>query len=177
MNKLYKSKLFISGLKLTMKEVKTRTKNLFKEISEYCTFEGNYKNLREEIVNCLNFNEFYIPYLGMLLRDISYYEANYEYLIDGNLINFEKIEKLQMTINNFFSFKNITDIYNKNYKLPDELSFFDNLEIITEDELDILANKLEPKFILGDIQRKRKRLTKNDKKILKFGLPEKQIKI
>ena len=81
----------ISGLKLTMKEVKTRTKNLFKEISEYCTFEGNYKNLREEIVNCLNFNEFYIPYLGMLLRDISYYEANYEYIIDGNLINLEKM--------------------------------------------------------------------------------------
>ena len=154
----------ISGLKLTMKEVKTRTKNLFKEISEYCTFEGNYKNLREEIVNCLNFNEFYIPYLGMLLRDISYYEANYEYIIDGNLINLEKMEKLQNTINNFFSFKNITDIYKKNYEFPDELSCFNNLEIITEDELDILANKLEPKFILGDIQRKGKRLTKNDKK-------------
>ena len=154
----------ISGLKLTLKEVKTKTKNLFKEISEYCTFEGNYKNLREEIINCLNFNEFYIPYLGMLLKDISYYEANYKYLIDGNLINFEKIEKLQTSINNFFSFKNIPDVYIKNYEFPDELCCFNNLEIISEDELDILANKLEPKFILSDIQGNEKRITKNDKK-------------
>ena len=154
----------ITGLKLTMKELKTKTKNLIKEVSEFCSFEGNYKNLRIDMINCLDCNEFYVPYLGMLLRDISFYEANYEYLINGNLINIEKIEKVQNTIDKFFEFKNIPDIYNKNNEYPQELGFFNNLEILKEDDLDILANKLEPKFILKDIQQKKKRLTNIDKK-------------
>ena len=154
----------ITGLKLTMKEIKSKTtKNLLKDISDFCSFEGNYKNLRIDMINCLDSNEFYIPYLGMLLRDISFYEANYEYLINGNLINIEKIEKVQNTIDNFFAFKNIPDLYNKNNEYPQELDFFNNLEIIKEDDLDILANKLEPKFILRDIQQKQKRLTNIDK--------------
>ena len=99
----------------------------------------------------------------MLLRDISFFEANYEYLINGNLINIEKIEKVQNTLDIFFAFKNIPDIYNKNNEYPQELYFFNNLDLIKEDDLDILANKLEPKFILGDIQRKIKRLTNIDK--------------
>ena len=155
----------ITGLNLTMKEIKKNktTKNLLKEISEFCSFEGNYKNLRIDMINCLDCNEFYIPYLGILLRDISFYEANYEYLINGNLLNVEKFEKIQNTIDNFFAFKNITDNFNKNNEYPQELDFFNNLEIIKEDDLDILANKLEPKFILKDSQQKEKRLTNIDK--------------
>ena len=153
----------ITGLKLTEKELKSKTKNLFKDISEFCSFEGNFKNLRDDMINCLDANIFYLPYLGMLLRDISFFEANYEYLINGNLINIEKIDKVQNTLDIFFAFKNIPDIYNKNNEYPQELYFFNNLDLIKEDDLDILANKLEPKFILGDIQRKIKRLTNIDK--------------
>ena len=155
----------ITGLKLTIKEIKTKYKNLFKDISEYCTFQGNYKHLREEINICINCKEFYLPYLGMLLRDISFFEANYEYLINGNLINIEKMEKVQNTIDKFFIFKTIPDLFNKNNEFPHELHFFDKLEKVKgEDELDIIANKLEPKFILDDIQRKKKRPTYIDKK-------------
>ena len=153
----------ISGLSLTMKELKTKTKSIFKDISEYCTFEGNYKNLREDIIYCLDNNQFYIPYLGMLLRDISFFEANYEYLINGSLINIEKIEKVQMAINSFFSFKKIVDVYNEKNEFAKELNFLNNLELIKEDDLEILANKLEPKFILSDYPQKNKRLTNVDK--------------
>ena len=155
----------ISGLKLTMKELKSKqTKALFKELGEYCTFEGNYKNIREEFINCVENNEFYVPYLGMLLRDLSFFEGNSEYLKNGDLINIEKIEKIQITIDNFFKFTNITDVLNKNSNFPPELDIFNNLEFIKEDDLDILANKLEPKFMIGDMPKKRKRLTIVDKK-------------
>ena len=154
----------ITGLKLTMKELKTKSKNSLKEISEFCTFEGNYKNLREDIINALNSNEYYLPYLGMLLRDMSFFEANSEYLINGNIINIEKIEKVQKAIDNFFTFKNIVDVYNKKSNYPPELNFFNNLELLKEDDLEILANKLEPKFMLGDYPQKEKRMTNLDKK-------------
>ena len=159
----------ISGLKLTMKELKSKNvKALFKDISEYCSFEGNYKVLRENLINCLENNEYYLPYLGMLLRDISFFEANFEY-VDDDLINFEKIEKIQTTIDNFFQFRNIEDIDNKNSSFLEELSFFNQLELIKEDDLEILANKIEPKFLLGDIPRRRKRLTQIDRKFFACG--------
>jgi len=159
----------ISGLKLTMKELKAKqVKNLFKEISEYCSFEGNYKVLRENLINCLENNEYYLPYLGMLLRDISFFEANFEYVND-DLINFEKIEKIQTSIDNFFQFRNMVDTLNKNSCFLEELSFFNYLELIKEDDLEILANKIEPKFLLGDMPKRRKRLTLIDKKFFALG--------
>ena len=159
----------ISGLNLTMKEFKSKhVKTLFKEISEYCSFEGNYKVLRENLINCLENDEYYLPYLGMLLRDISFFEANFEY-VDDDLINFEKIEKIQTTIDNFFQFRKMIDIDNRNSSFLEELSFFNQLELIKEDDLEILANKIEPKFLLGDIPRRRKRLTQIDRKFFACG--------
>jgi len=152
----------ITGLQLTKKEMKLHYISLEKKIKEYCSFEGNYKNFREEIRNCVKKDEFFVPYLGLLLRDISFYEAKYDYILDDGLINVEKIKKIQEIVDEFFYFKNIND-ENKNVnKYPEELNFFKRLEIIKEDDLEILANQLEPKFILTDFPQKIKRLTKMD---------------
>ena len=95
---------------------------------------------------CSKNEEFFLPYLGLLLRDISFFEANYDYIMDDGLINVEKIEKVQTIIDEFFSFKNMKDGYNDGkVTYPQELNFFKNLESIKEDDLEILANKLEPK--------------------------------
>ena len=154
----------ISGLKLTKKEMKSKAKTLKSQIKEYCSIEGNYKNFREEMNKCAKNNEFYLPYLGILLRDISFFEANYDYIIDRNLINVEKIEKIQVVIDEFFAFKNVNND-NKiegNLNLSEELNFFQQLDMIKEDDLEILANKLEPKFILSDFPQKCKRITNMD---------------
>ena len=150
----------ITGLKKTRKEMQLKATSLEKKIKEYCSFEGNYKNFREEIHNCVKKEEYFLPYLGLLLRDISFFEASYDYIIENNLINVEKIEKVQEIIDEFFYFKNIKDNYAYNY--PDELNFFKGLENINEDDLEILANQLEPKFILSDIPQKFKRFTSLD---------------
>ena len=154
----------ISGLKLTKKEMKSKAKTLKSQIKQYCSIEGNYKNFREEMNKCAKNNEFYLPYLGILLRDISFFEANYDYIIDRNLINVEKIEKIQVVIDEFFAFKNVNND-NKiegNLNLSEELNFFQQLDMIKEDDLEILANKLEPKFILSDFPQKCKRITNMD---------------
>ena len=46
------------------------------KIRDYCTFDGNYKNFREEMHICSKNEEFFLPYLGLLLRDISFFESN-----------------------------------------------------------------------------------------------------
>ena len=162
----------ITGLQQTKKEMKSKVKVLQNKIRDYCTFDGNYKNFREEMHICSKNEEFFLPYLGLLLRDISFFEANYDYIMDDGLINVEKIEKVQTIIDEFFSFKNMKDGYNDGkVTYPQELNFFKNLEIIKEDDLEILANKLEPKFILKDFPQKGKRITNLDKKFFKYKVP------
>ena len=105
--------------------------------------------------------EFFLPYLGLLLRDISFFESNYDYIIENDIINVEKINKVQNIIDEFFSFKNFDD-NDKKINFNPELNFFKDLEIIKEDDLEILANKLEPKFILNEKQKRGKRITNID---------------
>ena len=151
----------ITGLDLTWKEIGNKTKKLIKDIDNFCTFDGNYKNVREDI-KLLSRNDFYTPYLGLLLKDLNFYEENYKYLVNGNLINFDKINGVQGAIDEFFHFQKTVD--KKVTILPDELNFFENLESKKESELEKLAQKLEPKFILYSNPTNRKRFTIIDKK-------------
>jgi hypothetical protein len=151
----------IANLSLTWKELSHKTKKLINDIDNFCTIEGNYKNVREDM-KLLTRNDFYTPYLALLLKDLNFYEENYKYIDYGNLINFDKINGIQSTIDNFFHFQKTVD--KRITVLPEELNFFENIECQTESYLDNLATKLEPKFTLNSNQSDEKRLTNLDKK-------------
>ena len=84
----------ITGLKQTLKYVSSKSISTFKQISEFCTFEGNYKNIREDINICNKSGIIFIPYLGTLLKDINFFEESSKYINENGCINFEKIEKI-----------------------------------------------------------------------------------
>jgi hypothetical protein len=151
----------IANLSLTWKELSHKTKKLINDIDNFCSIEGNYKNVREDM-KLLTRNDFYTPYLALLLKDLNFYEENYKYIDYGNLINFDKINGIQSTIDNFFHFQKTVD--KRITVLPEELNFFENIECQTESYLDNLATKMEPKFTLNSNQSDEKRLTNLDKK-------------
>ena len=93
----------ITGLNKTMNEISKDKKELMKSISRFCRYQGNYKKLREDM-DKLDNNEFYIPYLGMLLKDLAFFEENSKYIINDILINFEKLENVQLGMCKFFNF-------------------------------------------------------------------------
>ena len=74
----------ITGLNKTMKDLSSEKKELMKTISRFCRYQGNYKKLREDM-NKLEYNDFYIPYLGMILKDLAFFEENSKYIINGVL--------------------------------------------------------------------------------------------
>ena len=150
----------ITGLNKTMNEISKDKKELMKSISRFCRYQGNYKKLREDM-DKLDNNEFYIPYLGMLLKDLAFFEENSKYIINDILINFEKLENVQLAMCKFFNFQNAKDKINP--IIPEELGFFDNLEDLKESDLEELANKLEPEFTLGANKKREKRITNIDK--------------
>ena len=135
----------VLGLDLTWKELKNETKSLIKDLDNFCTLEGNYKNIREDM-KLLSREDFYTPYLGLLLKDLNFYEENYKYLVNGNLINFDKVNGIQSAIDEFFHFQKTID--SKVTILPYELRFFEFLENKNENELEKLAQRLEPTFTL-----------------------------
>ena len=77
------------------------------------------------------------------------------------MINLDKIEKVQNSLDNFFKYKGSDP---QKLEDNDELTFFENLETKTELELETLANQLEPEFKLRILQQKEKRLTQIDNK-------------
>ena len=149
----------ITGLNKTINEISKDKKELMKSISRFCRYQGNYKKLREDM-DKLDYNEFYIPYLGMLLKDLAFFEENSKYIINDILINFEKLENVQLAVSKFFNFQNAKDRINP--IIPEELGFFDNLEDLKETDLEELANKLEPEFTLGANKKREKRVTNID---------------
>ena len=158
----------ILGLDLTWREVGNKSKKIIRDLDNPRSPEGNYRNVREDM-KLLNKNEFYTPYLGLLLKDLNFFEENYKYLVNGTFINFEKINSVQKAIDEFFHFQKNKD--KKSVNLLPDLNFFENLENQKEDYLENLANKLEPKFTLYMNPKKVKGLTYIDKKHFKghFG--------
>ena len=150
----------ITGLNLTLKEVKHKTNMILKKISEFCSCLGNYRNIREDMNNCEKTGEVFVPYLGMLLRDINFFEESSKYFNQNGCINFEKIEKVTQLLEKNFTFRNARE---KNYRIK-ELDFLEELEDITEQQLEEMANKLEPEFKMEGSPKPTKRLTNTDKK-------------
>ena len=138
----------ITGLNLTLKEIKYKTKSTFEQISLFCSCDANYKNIRNDMHLCEDREITFIPYLGMLLRDINFIEESAKYINQKGCINMDKIEKINALIEKYFKYKTNEEI-SKTYdikKCSKELSFFDKLEIIKEEELENIASNIEPEY-------------------------------
>ncbi len=132
-----------SKLKLTFKGIKTKIKNIFIEVRKFCKCEANYKKIREEMNICEREGKIFTPYLGMLLKDINFYEETSNYFTDNGCLNMEKIENVNKIIEKYFRFKSIKKKQNED-KSIEELNFLEHLEYVPEEELEEMARKIEP---------------------------------
>ena len=151
----------ITGLTLTLKEVKTKTNSILNKIKNFCSVEGNYLKIRKEMDDCIKNGETFIPYLGMLLRDITFFEEKSKYINEKGIIYFDKIEKISEMFEVFFKFKEKEENKNNIINIK-ELEFFNDLEDITEEELEKIANNIEPEYKFKEVKKTKKRLTKID---------------
>jgi son of sevenless-like protein len=151
----------LKGLNLTNRKLRSPTLNLMKTLSKFCSCEENFKNMREEIKKITGIKDFFYPFLGLMLRDITFYEESSQYLIEGILINFEKMQNINNLLENSFRFKNEDN--NNSSMYIEELSFFEKLEKNSEEYLESLAKEIEPKFIRNKGKKNFKKKTKVDK--------------
>lgn len=142
---------------LTWKKVPKSTFKKMNELRKFCSNNQCYLNFRREIVN--RRGRFYVPYLGILLKEIVNIEEKNRYVLDNGNINCLKIQKLYIAICQFFSFKN-----NPFTKMDlKALDIFGHLDPKTEDQIENIISKIEPKLIITSGENK-KRKTKTDAK-------------
>ena len=146
----------ISSLKETWKEVNENSKIIFQKLVNLFSPINNFGKLRNEIKLCKK--QPFIPFLGLLLKDIAAYEEKFKYIMNDNLINFIKIELIENLLENFFIYKNYQYIINE----KEEFKFFDNLQTKSLNQLEEMANKIEPHFLLKDDNKTEKRKTLMD---------------
>ena len=146
----------IQKLKKSWRFVTKPALKLYDELNELYSCDGNYRNLRDELKKCEGTP--FVPYLGILLRDINFFEEKAKYIKDKTLINFEKLMLVQTAMDTFYKYKshtyNITQI--------DQLAFFTCLLPVEEEDLEELGNKIEPEFKLYKKKKEEKRLTRMD---------------
>ena len=148
--------LTLNKLKLTFKKLSNKYKNIIKEMNAFCSSKDCYINIRRLIFN--NKGIPYIPYLGIILKEIMNIEEM-NYIVNENNINFDKLIKMYKVIYRFNEFKKTKFAYEKSK----ELDILINLKPKTEEELDEMVNQIEPKLKIFAISGNKKRLTNTDK--------------
>jgi hypothetical protein len=122
------------------KKISKSTLILIAELNKFCTNQQCYINIRREIVGCKHIA--YIPYLGILLREIVDIEDKYKYLEkfgNYNCINCIKLQKIFYEVKKFFEFKNYTFTFTQ----INDLNILNQLNPRTEAEIEEMINNNE----------------------------------
>ena len=122
------------------KKLSKPTLALIDELNKFCTNQQCYMNIRREIVGCKHIA--YIPYLGILLKEIVDIENKYKYMEkfgDYACINCIKLQKMYWVVNKFFEFKNFSFTCTK----INELNILNQLNPRTKEEIEVMINNNE----------------------------------
>jgi hypothetical protein len=146
----------------TWKKIPKSTLELISDLNKFCTNQQCYINIRREIVGCKHIA--YIPYLGILLKELVDIENKYKYAEkfgEYNCINCVKLQKMYYIVNKFFEFKNYTFTFTQ----INELNILSQINPKNSDEIDemitdIEKNKFNIKQLLQSSNKKKQ--TKTD---------------
>ena len=158
----------IKRLLKTWEKLDEKNLLLLKNLSILCKNSNNFENIQNEYEKYKNNNnnkkEGCINYIGIYLQKlINEEEKNKNYILIKNnvkLINVEKILNVGKIIDDFKESQN----FNYNYKIIFGLSKLAEPQILTDEELINLSEKLEPIFLLNEKESDEKRENNKNRK-------------
>lgn len=163
--------IIIQKMKKTWKCVSTNHMNLYNTLKKFVDFQDNFKGIRIQMEECIQKNIPFIPFLGLYTKRICFLDEGPPYIKNGVLINCQKIMDVYLCLREFFKFKNVGYLYEK----EPGLLLLQFLKPLSEEELEHEAELLEPAFILTSRRQVLKRKTnteKNFEKILNSKSPK-----
>ena len=146
----------------TWKKLPKATLELISDLNKFCTNQQCYINIRREIVGCKHMA--YIPYLGILLKEIVDIENQYKYIEkfgEYNCINCVKLQKMYYIVNKFFEFRNYTFTFTQ----INELNILNQINPKTVEEIEeMITNNEKNKSTIKELIQtsNKKKQTKTD---------------
>ena len=146
----------------TWKKLPKSTLELIADLNKFCTNQQCYINIRREIVGCKHIA--YIPYLGILLKEIVDIENKDKYAEkfgEYNCINCVKLQKMYFLVNKFFEFKNYTFTFTQ----VNELNILNQINPKSREEIEeMIINNEKNKFTIKQLiqSSNKKKPTKTD---------------
>ena len=146
----------------TWKKLPKSTLELISDLNKFCTNQQCYINIRREIVGCKHIA--YIPYLGILLKEIVDLENKCKYAEkfgEYNCINCIKLQKMYVLVNKFFEFRN----YTFTFKQINELNILNQINPKSREEIEeMIADNEKNKFTIKELiqSSNKKKPTKTD---------------
>ena len=146
----------------TWKIVDKESIDILNALNKNFSFERNFSLLRNEIETCKSMGTSYIPYFGLVLKDIAFNEEGMKYLHKENkqLFNLNKVVKVQKILKSFFMFKKHAALLCGKHIYG--LEILNEINPKKEEELEEIKNMLEPMFTLAKKKIALKRMTKTD---------------
>ena len=154
LNTLFCHYLLKKKLKKTWTKLSKKTLNYLEKMNKICSGQQCYKKIRNEIFKCKGP---YVPYIGILLKELTYIEEK-NYILDNNNINIKKLTELNRTISKFFEFKR----YKYSFDKQKNLEILSNPTPRTSEEIEGIIKNLEPKLLIHAKKGDKKRLTQTD---------------
>lgn len=130
LHSIYVKNLAKSWRRISFEGVKT-----CKELNNLCSYVKNYAALRVQIENC---EGSCIPYLGYFLKELAFIDEGPKYTREPNLINIEKIKRVQKVIDNVKRFQ----LQGYNFRPVFKLGFLGDVTPLSEQELFLLSESL-----------------------------------
>ena len=154
LNTLFCHYLLKKKLKKTWTKLSKKTLNYLEKMNKICSGQQCYKKIRNEIFKCKGP---YVPYIGILLKELTYIEEK-NYILDNNNVNIKKLTELNRTISKFFEFKR----YKYSFDKQKNLEILSNPNPRTSEEIEGIIKNLEPKLLIHAKKGDKKRLTQTD---------------
>jgi hypothetical protein len=155
-----------SKLPKTCGQIEQRLQIQLKEIQQLCSLNECYKNIINESNKCKQINRFYVPFIGITLKHINFYDEGTKYIGHNGLVCIEKIIVTQKELESFrneikpLRYEKMK--LKKNKEINELKSIFYNLCPKDYDALVNVSDKLEPVFTLYKEPDKRKRKTNTE---------------
>ena len=146
----------------TWKKLPKSTLELIADLNKFCSNQQCYINIRREIVGCKHIA--YIPYLGILLKEIVDIENKDKYAEkfgEYNCINCVKLQKMYFLVNKFFEFRNYTFTFTQ----VNELNILNQINPKSREEIEeMIINNEKNKFTIKQLiqSSNKKKPTKTD---------------
>eukprot|EP01097_Dermamoeba_algensis_P008869 TRINITY_DN6087_c0_g1_i1.p1 TRINITY_DN6087_c0_g1~~TRINITY_DN6087_c0_g1_i1.p1 ORF type:complete len:557 (+),score=90.62 TRINITY_DN6087_c0_g1_i1:60-1730(+) len=123
----------------------------FQKLEGYMSHEMNYKRYRTGIKKALDKKEKVLPYIALLLRDVTFmYDGNSDY-VEGNLINFRKMLLLGNCLIEFLGYQRIgwNNCFQRDEQLIEDII---SHRFLSDNTLGRMSNSIEPSRTLGVIE-------------------------